>query len=272
MVFLKKMFFWVLLPLGAAALLLAAFPGGFTLRDLEFAEKKVRLARLEVRWDLRDFRSPRLTLEAPGALLPFGEASGISVVLRKDFNTLSIDRLGTKKLGLEDVRATFTWKQGRLDFDRIRARFEGQELLGKASVRPAAAPEWTLVLSAGSLPGQAVIEAFEWDKKVAVAGTFAGTLEAEGRAERLSRFDGTFDAAAEGGTITILDREILQRLADSSRQPIEIVRASFENYRYNTGKARFRLEQKDLLVSMALEGDAGKRQLEVNLHDLFPLS
>jgi hypothetical protein len=115
-----------------------------------------------------------------------------------------------------------------------------------------------------------VIEAFEWDKKVSVTGLFTGKMDIEGQGNGIARLEGAFDAKAGGGDIRILDQAFLQRIADNSKQPIEIVRASFENYHYTNGRARFRLEGKDILLNLDLEGDAGKRNLEVNLHDLVP--
>ena len=270
MVFIKRLIFWLLLPALLVSAALVFFPGGFELSSLEFADKKVRIPKVSVAWNFKDLRSPRITLEAPKVHLPASEAAMVSVVFKKDYNTLSIASLGSKKAALEDVRATFTWHGSRLEFDRIRSRFAGQELLGTATVWLGREPRYRLSLSGGSLPGQAVVDAFEWQKKLAVAGVFTGRLEMEGSGGTLSRLEGSFDAAPEGGTITILDQEMLQRVADSSHQPLSIVRASFENYHYNTGKARFHLDRSDLRLEMALEGEAGKRQLEVNLHDLFP--
>ena len=267
--FLKIMLVWVFLSLLAAVLFLVLRPGSFQLTELSFSGNKVHLPKLDISWDFRELRSPKITLNTPKVVLPAGEALQVVVVLKPLFNTLSADSIGVKKAALKDLRATFKYKGGGLEFDRIRGRFAGQQVLGTAAVKAGKEPSYRLSLAVSDLPAQTVIDAMEWDKKVAVRGVFTGRLEIEGKGGKLSRFDGLFDADPSGGTIALLDQEMLRRVADSAKQPIEIVKASFENYHYNEGKIRLALDETNLKLDLALDGEAGKRKLEVNLHDLF---
>ena len=242
-------------------------PGTHEFRGLRL--DNARVPRLVVSWNLHKGER-HVTLNAPKILWPAFHADGVLVTLKPGPDTLYIAELGSEKKWLADIHSDFNWKDGALDFDGIRAAFAGQEIIGTAHVDLNKKKDYHLSLAAGSLPAQAVIETFKWDKKVAVQGVFMGRIDAEGSTNHLSRFDGTFDATSEGGTITILDQEMLRRVADSAHQPFEIVRASFENYHYNSGKARFFMERSDLRLDLALDGEAGKRRLEVDLHDLFP--
>ena len=248
---------------------LAKHPGTREFRDLRFGEAKV--PRLIASWNLKG-SDKHLTLNAPKVLWPAFHADGVLVTFKPGPDTVYIAQLGSEKKWLTDIRSNFTWANNALDFTGIHGSFAGQEILGTAHVVLDKKMEYRLSLAVGSLPAQAVIETFKWDKKVAVQGVFAGRFEAEGADKTLSRFDGSFDASSEGGTITILDQDMLKRVADSAHQPFEIVRASFENYHYNSGRARFFMERSDLRLDLALDGEAGKRRLEVDLHDLFPQS
>jgi len=42
---------------------------------------------------------------------------------------------------------------------------------------------------------------------------------------------------------------------------------NFKNYRYNTGLLSLGLEDNNVILKLALEGNAGKRNLEVIFHD-----
>jgi hypothetical protein len=265
----RKVLFIALFFVVLGALTWLAFtPGRLELHDLKFAQGKITVPMTTMEW-LLDPRSPRLTFRAPKVLLPGAQADNVVLTFKKGFGMISAERIGTQRAALTALGSSFRKKGALYDFDRIRADFLGQEIRGRAKVLLGKTPKYDAAFIAGALPAQTVIETFEWDKKVSVTGIFSGKLDIEGEGEKLARLEGVFDAAG-GGDIRILDQAFLQRIADNAKQPIEIVRASFENYHYNTGRARFRLEQKDLLLNLDLEGDAGKRNLEVNLHDLVP--
>jgi hypothetical protein len=213
---------------------------------------------------------PRLEFSADSFEIPKLKASGIRASWGPDPGTLNIAGIKTPKASLEAIEGRFFVDLPEIRFEPIHARFAGKGLTGSGAVRFGKTVGYRIEVLAGALPAQTLIRAFEWEKKVSMSGVFDGRLKVEGSGKKLTMLEGTFDAAGGGGDIVVLDQAFLQRIADSSKQPIEIVKASFENYHYNDGKVRFFLDRKDLKLNLDLGGEAGKRNLEVNLHDMFP--
>jgi hypothetical protein len=67
--------------------------------------------------------------------------------------------------------------------------------------------------------------------------------------------------------LTITDDKFLNNVAKSSGQSLDILVESFKNYHYNTGVMKLSLERGDIVFDIALEGEAGKRNLSIVLHD-----
>lgn len=264
-----KPLFWVALFLAAGIASFIFVPGSFTLRDLRLADGKVGIPELKVSWNLGSLKHPYMILRAPKATVGAVEISDITAFIKGGAHTITALRLQYRKTELKDVRALLSWKDGALMADGILAQFVGQEIRGNGSWSPGTKGGYRLALTAAEFPAQALIDTMEWQKKVSVSGKFIGKLDLAGNGPKLSSLEGTFDAWPAGGEITVLDPALLQRLADSSHQPIEIVEASFKRYVYNSGLARLSLQKNDLMLKLELDGDAGKRNLEVNLHDLF---
>ena len=71
----------------------------------------------------------------------------------------------------------------------------------------------------------------------------------------------------EGGDIVIRDAALLKDLAKRVRQPLEIVEAGLKEYRFNTAAARVFLDGPSVGIAVQMDGEKGKRDLEVRLHD-----
>jgi hypothetical protein len=63
---------------------------------------------------------------------------------------------------------------------------------------------------------------------------------------------------------------MLKKIAQGSQQPLDIVVESLKKYHYNSGGLKLFLEKGNLVLDLALEGEAGKRHINITLHDYSP--
>ena len=183
--------------------------------------------------------------------------------------TLAIDRIVAGKLQLSELQATVGISHGTLRLDPVQFRLLDHPIHGFCEISFAEQPITHLHLSMEALPIELVLKTMAWDKKCLVSGLLSGAIDLGLTGEQLTALDGRLTTLTPGGTITILDQEFLQRLATQAKQPIEIVKASFEKYNYNTGSVGLSLAEKSIRLKLQLEGEQGKRDLEVTLHDFL---
>jgi hypothetical protein len=109
---------------------------------------------------------------------------------------------------------------------------------------------------------------FNLNEKAEISGKINGTLVLEGKGSNIKVISGNFTTAEGGGVLTIKDNDYLKKMAAKSGQSLEILMESFRNYHYNIGVIKLSLNDGNLILDVALEGEAGKRNLNIRLHDV----
>ncbi len=181
---------------------------------------------------------------------------------------LTVRQIAFQKWNLDEILIDFELKNDRLDLTLDSALWLGVTLTGTGDIRFAPAMAYALKVEITALPISRILTTYEWDKKLSVSGQLGGTLDIAGSSSRITELKGVLRNATDGN-IVILDQAFLQRIADSAKQPIEIIKATFENYHYNEGEVAVSLDNQNIRLGINLNGEAGKRNLEVYLHDLF---
>jgi hypothetical protein len=70
--------------------------------------------------------------------------------------------------------------------------------------------------------------------------------------------------------MVVKDETMLKNMARAADQPLDILMESFKDYHYNTGVMKLGLARDDLNLDIILDGEKGKRNLSVTLHDFKP--
>jgi hypothetical protein len=104
-------------------------------------------------------------------------------------------------------------------------------------------------------------------KEFSVSASFSGLVKLKTKGSGLEAIDGNFNALSPGGMLTIKDSGYLENMARSSGQSLDILVESLKNYHYNSGVAKLSLERNNFIFDIFLEGETGKRNLKVTLHD-----
>lgn len=112
-----------------------------------------------------------------------------------------------------------------------------------------------------------VLDSFKLNDKLAWDGIMHGDLNISGEGRQMKIINGNLLSENKGGTIVIKDTQFLQNVAQNSKLPANLVVDSFQNYHYDSGSLKLYLEQEVLILDVALNGQTGKRNLKINLHD-----
>lgn len=124
-----------------------------------------------------------------------------------------------------------------------------------------------LDLTAREIDLQDITQDLKLEEKFKMSGRLRGNLKLKGEGFDIKFLSGAFALPEPGGILTIKDKKFLENLAKNSGQSLEILIESFQNYRYNIGRMGLKFENGNLLLNVALEGETGKRNLSVTVHD-----
>lgn len=105
------------------------------------------------------------------------------------------------------------------------------------------------------------------DEKFQLNSNLDGNLSLSVKGFRVGSLNGEFSSLGAGGTFIIKDANFLKNLARNSGQPLDIVVESFKNYHYNKGNLKVTLEKGNLFLDIALDGENGRRDINIVLHD-----
>ena len=180
---------------------------------------------------------------------------------------LRIDKIQLSKLRLEKIQGASKLKEKVLTLHSLSAEFLGGNTNGQIEISWDKRLEYAARIQFINIDLEKLVQDLELKEKIQLSGTLGGSLTLKGAGAAINILSGDFKASETGGVLAISDTGYLENIARSSNQSLDILLESFKNYRYNTGIAKLSLHQGDLVLDAALEGQAGKRNLTVTLHD-----
>lgn len=181
---------------------------------------------------------------------------------------LEIARVNYDKFGMGDIKAALTLQDKTLSVSGISIRALDGDIQGDLELAMEKELRYTLNLKCAALDIARLARDFKWREKFDMTGKLSGELKLRGEGAKIAMLSGDFSTLTPGGELIIMDTAFLENMARSTQQPVELLVENFKNYRYNTGLLSLGLEDNNIILKLALEGDAGKRNLEVVLHDI----
>jgi len=180
---------------------------------------------------------------------------------------LSITQLQYSKLKLENIRSRVRLAGTRVLFEDLSGQMLNGTVKGNASVKLAKEPSYAAALEFSGLDLAEVIRTFELKEKLQMTGRLGGKLSIKGKGSKMDVLVGNLSTEHTGGTMIITDTKFLENMARGSGQQLDIIVESFKNYHYTNGNVSVSLQGGDLVLDTGLEGETGKRDLSVTLHD-----
>jgi len=179
---------------------------------------------------------------------------------------LSIQELKYDKLKVEELKSRLNREGNRWLLTSLSAKLWDGRIQGNLSLEFDKAPGYLANLNFINCSLESLIKELDWGEKLRISGLLDGKIVLEGRGADMNVLSGDFSTHQPGGVFIIKDRRWLERLSWGSNQSLDILVESFKNYNYNTGVIKLSLEKNNLILGLALDGDAGKRNLDIIVH------
>jgi len=251
--------------------------GRFSLDSLELSNLNLRLnsadLRLEAMLSLGLNLSGRLindldfsvdSLDGLGANLN----DACLIAYQKGYpGVFHISRIKYNKLLVEKIRSNVRLEDKSLVFDSLSAEISGGKLEGVLNLQLEKNIEYLANLKFKDIDLNTLFNALNLNERAEVSGKINGALTLEGRGSNIKIISGDITAAEGGGILTIKDNDYLKKMAANSNQSLDILMESFKDYHYNTGVIKLSFDKGNLILDVALDGETGKRNFDITLHD-----
>ncbi|MBU1061620.1 MAG: YdbH domain-containing protein [Candidatus Omnitrophica bacterium] len=170
---------------------------------------------------------------------------------------------------IRDVQGTVRIENSVLSVDSLTARLFNGSLSGNLQLALDKNNEFSVVLTSAGLNLGTFSEDFKLDDKFQITGKLNGTISLRGGRAGITYINGDFSTDVQGGMLVIKDTRFLENMAKRSGQSLDILIENFEHYQYNKGMMNVSVDENDLVLDIALDGDTGKRTFDVILHDVI---
>lgn len=191
-----------------------------------------------------------------------------SVKLHLGHGPIAADAIQVGKMSIDIVRGNAHMTHDQLTVGPLTGDVLGGAVEAELRVPLAVDPVIDARLNIVGLDLDALTDTFELKKKVQAHGKLSGALVMTFEGLKLKSINGTV-SSLQGGAVSIQDTRFLKNLAAYSKQPEDIVVESLKDYQYNTGGIKIWIEDGGLVLGIRMDGEQGKRDLQVKLHDFI---
>ena len=251
--------------------------GALTIKELAVSDLSLKVLTKDLRLEARvsaelaladlSIHSLELTvasLQNRGFLLK----DGVLRVNRKSGpDEFRVGDIQYNKVKVTGMNGIVRLENGIFFLDAFSAQTFNGLVTGNATLQTGAYPEYLVNLECADLSLERFVDDFDLGEKIQMSGLLSGRLILRGQGTDVEVLDGDFSMAKTGGTLVIKDASMLENVAQGTGQSVDLIVESFKNYHYNNGALTVSLEEGDLRVDMALDGEAGKRDLNIVVHD-----
>ncbi len=201
------------------------------------------------------------------------QANDISLKLEKDFAHLElfVRQLKYNKVDLNDLKGMLRIDNNTLSSEYLSARIWDGQIKAGLNAKLDNLREYVVDLKLSGLNVERLINDFDLAERFQMSGTINGPINLKGSGNSVSILEGNLSAGSEGGKLIIKDNNFMQGMAQKTGQSLDLIVESFKDYHYNTGIIKLSLEQGNIILNVDLDGETGKRNLEIRLHNVIPI-
>lgn len=197
-------------------------------------------------------------------LKPLSPFSIIRGNIAADF---SVKKIQYDKLRIDGVRGRALLAGRRLSLNPLYAKVLSGMVRGDIGFIIGGDRKYFVNLEFIGLDMEKFIKDFNLGEKFQANGKLSGSVTLSGQGSNIKALNGDFSTTGTGGVLIIKDNKFLENVARNSGQSLDILMESFKDYHYNTGLLKLSFDKGKLILDIALEGEAGKRNLNITLHD-----
>jgi len=178
-----------------------------------------------------------------------------------------INRMECGKLNISEIKSKVRFFKKELFLEGMSAGVLDGNISGNLKFNIDQNMSYEAILKFTNLDIARFIDDFDLKKKFEMTGRLEGTLVFKGRGADIEILSAELSSLQPGGILMIKDAKFLENMARSSNQSLDLLVENFQNYHYNIGTIKLFLDKGDLILDAALEGETGKRDLNIVLHD-----
>lgn len=255
---------------------LSSKPGAFLVESLELKNIAINLKSKQVvlktvlTAEINPIEQVVNYLEGRVALLKYQDFQLQGAHLEASQNKqgeLSIEKIQYDKVKIKNIKSIVRLDNKTFYINSLSAKVFKGDILGNLSLKISKDWEYFCHLNFTNIDLADFIDSFNLQNKVQANGTLVGSLDLKGRGADITVLDGGFNALGSGGMLVIKDDNFLENTAKKTGQSLDMMLESFKDYYYNSGVIKLSLDKGNLIFNIALEGEKGKRDLDIIVHD-----
>jgi hypothetical protein len=178
-----------------------------------------------------------------------------------------IGKIQYDKIKIGQIKGRTLLEDKALSIDSLSAKVFDGELHGDLCLRIGKDVDYLCHLKFVNIDLADFVDDFNLKERFQVSGRLAGGLTLQGRGVNVNILSSDFSTVEPGGTLVIKDNKFLENMAQKSGRSLDIIAESFKDYHYNTGVMKLYLDKGNLVFDIAFEGEKGKRNLNITVHD-----
>ncbi len=182
---------------------------------------------------------------------------------------LSIGKLSYNKLKIKDIQGKVIAGNKTLRIEPLTASVINGNVNGFLNVTIADGFAYQAAFNLSALDMDTITKDFDLEKKMSAEGKLAGKINLRGDLSGIKELSGGLSSSEAGGNLIIRDQDFLNYLAQNVHQPIELVEAGFKEYPFDSATVSLGMHGQDLNLVVSLNGQKGKRNFDIKLHDVF---
>ncbi|MFH1440992.1 MAG: YdbH domain-containing protein [Candidatus Omnitrophota bacterium] len=191
--------------------------------------------------------------------------------LLQNFNSGQVNFILAKvnydKLNITDIKGKAKLQSTGFAVCDFSGNLLGGSIQADLKVQAQGQVSYLLNLKCAQLDIEKFVRDFNLREKFEMTGRISGELRLKAKGARIEDLTGNFSTLSPGGRLVITDTKFLEGMAGRTGQPVDLLVESFKNYQYNNGLVSLGLEDGSVILNADLEGEAGRRNISVVLHD-----
>jgi len=182
---------------------------------------------------------------------------------------LLIDKIRWGNLVIYKIKSIVRMDKQKVFFKPLSGQMLNGLIDGDINVTIEKEPEYTARFNFKNLDLADFANAFNLNERAQIQGLLNGSLVLNGRGKNFKILNGHFSSGRQGGNVIIKDTQSLKHFVTQSNQSAELLMESLKNYHYNVGDIELSMDQGTVVLEIALNGETGKRNFQIRLHNFF---
>ena len=178
-----------------------------------------------------------------------------------------ISQMKYDKLNISEIKSQAKLSGKELFLEGLSAKALDGNIGGNLKFKIDQDFSYAAILSITNLDIARFINDFDLKEKFEMTGRLNGDLTFKGKGPDIKILNGKLFSLEPGGMLIIKDTKFLENVARNSNQSLDLLVGNFNNYHYNIGTIKLFLENNNLVLDIALNGETGKRDINIVLHD-----